>query len=348
MNEEKPIRITSDDLDRVVLPPSASTPDATPPVSRNYGKLTDATPPLSGSNHGILRRSWFYLGLAGAVGSLIAWATFEPFILKSRTGAEVSTGLARYAIPWVVILMCLCFAAAESAVEHSSRKFIQRGAVAIVLGAFLGMILDEGSNIIYKMLWESLVPGSPHPLLGSTAARAVSWAIFGLASGTVYGIADRSMRKCFYGILGGLCGAGLGGLLFDPISLVTGGGAPSRALGLCCFGLCSGVSLGLVENALKERWLYVCAGPLAGKQYILYRQRTLIGSQQSSDIYLFKDSSILPSHVVVELQGTQAILTAMDPVAVNGLPVQERPLRSGDQIQIGCYTFEYRERRKSA
>jgi hypothetical protein len=47
--------------------------------------------------------------------------------------------------------------------------------------------------------------------------------------------------------------------------------------------------MGLVESALKDRWLYVTSGPLAGKQFILYKSETTIGSRQESGSHGYGD-----------------------------------------------------------
>jgi type III secretion system (T3SS) inner membrane Yop/YscD-like protein len=136
----------------------------------------------------------------------------------------------------------------------------------------------------------------------------------------------------------------LGGVLFDPIALFLNNAMVSRLVGFGLFGLATGAAIGFVESALKDRWLYVSAGPLAGKQFILYKPQTSIGSQQQCDIYLFKDSSILPQHAMLEARGNQMLLRAAAPVYVSGMPTQSRVLLSGDVIQIGRYTFRYNER----
>src|SRR5207302_6924882 len=123
-----------------------------------------------------------------------------------------------------------------------------------------------------------------------------------------------------YGVLGGVIGSGIGGFLFDPISFLTHGGGASRAVGLSLFGLSTGIAMGLVESALKDRWLYVAAGPLAGKQFILYKPATVLGSQQTNDVYLFKDTSILPQHATIHLRGAQVMLSAAGPTFVGGQP----------------------------
>jgi predicted component of type VI protein secretion system len=113
------------------------------------------------------------------------------------------------------------------------------------------------------------------------------------------------------------------------------------------FGLATGVAIGLVESALKDRWLYVSSGPLAGKQFVLYKQATTLGSSAQSDIYLFKDSSIQPEHARVEIRSGRVWLTASGPVLRNGKPMRDGVLTSGDYIQIGRYGFDYRDRERA-
>jgi pSer/pThr/pTyr-binding forkhead associated (FHA) protein len=105
--------------------------------------------------------------------------------------------------------------------------------------------------------------------------------------------------------------------------------------------------MGLVESALKDRWLYVVAGPLAGKQFILYKSETSIGSRQESDIYLFKDPSILPRHAVISISGARVMLQASGPMQWAGQPVHNRVLQDGDLLQLGRYAFRYKEKHRS-
>jgi len=142
-------------------------------------------------------------------------------------------------------------------------------------------------------------------------------------------------------------GAGLGGILFDPIALLTHGGAASRAVGFALVGLATGVAVGLVESALKDRWLYVTAGPLAGKQFILYKPRTIMGSDQKCDIYLFKDSNIAKEHAIIELAGSRIMLRAIGETYMNGQPVRQQVLMPGVILQIGRYAFRYQERQRN-
>ncbi len=75
-------------------------------------------------------------------------------------------------------------------------------------------------------------------------ARGIAWMVLGAAGGVVYGIVGQSSKKGMYSVIGGMIGAGLGGLLFDPIALATKGGAVSRAVGFALVGLATGVGMG--------------------------------------------------------------------------------------------------------
>ena len=113
------------------------------------------------------------------------------------------------------------------------------------------------------------------------------------------------------------------------------------------FGMATGIAMGLVESALKDRWLYVTAGPLAGKQFILYKPQTVIGSSQSCDIYLFKDPEILPQHATLELKGSKIHFVANGTAYIAGQPVRGvRVLENGVILQLGRYGFRYQERQR--
>ena len=229
-----------------------------------------------------------------------------------------------------------------------AKKAALRGILSLPLGLILGFVFSFGANIIYTVGIRICVE------LGATTernpalwiARGIAWMVFGAAGGLVYGIVGQSSKKGKYGVLGGIIGAGIGGTVFDPIAMATHGGAVSRAVGFALVGVATGVGMGLVESALKDRWLYVTAGPLAGKQFILYKNRTAIGSRQESDIYLFKDPNILPEHAVVEISGARVLVRAIGNVFFSGHSIQTRVLQDGDLLQVGRYSFRYKEKHR--
>jgi len=293
-----------------------------------------------------LLQGWFYLGAAGLLGAMIGWGLCEPGFVD---GAGANRWGNILLLPAIITFMCMGFGISESIVERSLAKAMLRGVLALPLGVILGFIFELVANLIYNLglgiCAQMGVVSYRNP--AAWIARGIAWTVFGAAGGTIYGIVGQSMKKAKYGIIGGLLGAGLGGTIFDPIAMATKGGAPSRAVGFALVGIATGVAMGLVESALKDRWLYVTAGPLAGKQFILYKQISTIGSQQQSDIYLFKDPSILPQHAVVAVSGSRVQLKALGSTYVGGSPVSTRVLQDGDLLQIGRYAFRYKERHRS-
>jgi hypothetical protein len=351
-NPQQGIKITLDDLAKVQIADSTVTPIAQPaPGSRSYGTINEASgqaPAVEHERGNLLLQGWFYLGAAGLVGALIGWAICEPGFVDDAKGVHWGNLII---MPVLVAMMTLGFGIAESLVERSMKKALIRSALALPLGAILGLIFYFTANIVFN-IGLGLCAAMGVQSFRSPAfwiARAFAWTIFGVAGGIVYGIVGQSYKKGKFGVLGGVLGAGIGGLLFDPIMIWTGGAsaALSRAVGFAIFGLATGAMMGLVESALKDRWFYVTSGPLAGKQFILYKPRTLIGSDQQSDIYLFKDPTILPTHAILEASGARMTLRAAGPVFISGSPISSKVLLDGDLVQIGRYTFRYKERARS-
>jgi hypothetical protein len=222
------------------------------------------------------------------------------------------------------------------------------------VGAALSFVFMMGGGLVYKIgLQICMAMGidlrNPDAFRNPATwvARSLGWVVFASAAGVVYGLVDRSMRKGRYGVLGAMIGGGVGGFVFNPINMLTSGAGLSRAVGFGLIGLATGVSIGIVESALKDRWLYVASGPLAGKQFILYKPVTVIGSNQQCDIYLFKDNTIQPQHASIELRGAQTFLHATGQAFVSGQPARNRALQTGDLIQIGRYAFHFRERQRN-
>lgn len=350
-SDRETIKITAEDLAGVavpqspVLPASASAPSG----AKVYGSINEAAEQLvvtAGADRGsILLQGWFYLGMAGLLGALAGWAICEPGFVdggRHRWGNF-------FLLPVLITSMCIAFGVSESTVERSARKALLRGALALPLGIILGFIFDFMAEALYAVLmgicYEAGAQTHRNPAVW--VARGLAWIVFGAAGGVVYGIVGQSTKKGKYGVLGGALGAGLGGFVFDPIAMATHAGSVSRGFGFALFGMATGIGMGVVESALKDRWFYVVSGPLAGKQFILYKTETTVGSRQESDIYLFKDPNILPRHAVIQVTGARVMLQALGPVLWGGQQVTDRVLQDGDLLQIGRYAFRYKEKHRS-
>jgi hypothetical protein len=180
--------------------------------------------------------------------------------------------------------------------------------------------------------------------------RSATWAVLGLFLSFAPALVVRSVSRLVIGMLGGLTGGALGGLLFDPVAGMTGDPQFGRLAGMAAIGLLTGIGTGLFEKAAKTGWLKVTGGLIAGKQFILYRNPTYLGSNPQCQIYLFKDKRIGGRHAAIhtvpggfELEdlplGSRTLL--------NGKPVTRARLREGDKIQIGSFTFRFQVKTKA-
>jgi hypothetical protein len=338
------LRVSLDELSAVTTAVPLTPPDERP-AAKNYGSIHEPAAPeiLAQEKGSIFLKAWIYLGLAGLVGAMIGWSIAEPGFVDGQGPRWGNIWI----LPLVVTFMCTGFALAESIVERSARKAAIRISITLPLGVALGFILSTLADLIYNIALGICAAAGVQSFHNPAVwvARGLGWAVFGVAGGIVYGIIGRSGRKTSYGALGGAIGAAIGGLIFDPMSFATNGGVASRAVGFGLLGMAAGIAMGLVESALKDRWLYVTSGPLAGKQFILYKPQTNVGRAQTCDIYLFKDPDILPQHATLVQKGGRIHLIADGPVYVSGQRVHSsRVLDSGSIIQLGRYSFRYQER----
>jgi pSer/pThr/pTyr-binding forkhead associated (FHA) protein len=111
-----------------------------------------------------------------------------------------------------------------------------------------------------------------------------------------------------------------------------------------------GLGTGLIENIAKTGWLRVVAGLIAGKQFVLYRNPTYIGSSPQCEVYLFKDAQVRPRHAALHLvPGGFEIedLNSGSGTFVNGAPITRVRLRNGDQVQIGSTCFVFQEKART-
>jgi hypothetical protein len=248
-----------------------------------------------------------------------------------------------------VCLACL-LGVADSVLGRNWRAAIINGSVGILLGMIGGVVVSLFIERLYHLLGGGDPDGS---FAAQMRARTLCWGVLGLFLAVAPGVVLRNWKRLLIGLAGGLIGGLLGGLLFDPISMAAESGLPARLIGLAVIGFLAGAATGLIEQAAKRGWLYVTAGLIAGKQFILYRNPTFVGSSPQCEIYLFKDPNISPHHAAIRRLGGGFELEDLDSATgtrVNGRPVTRARLRPGDHVQIGatCFVFQERVRTGSA
>jgi hypothetical protein len=251
--------------------------------------------------------------------------------------------------PIIAALVALFIAAADGVISRAWRRGALCAVVGLSSGLALGLLASAVGQLVYGLgtSWISGLEGGRTTLFGflsQMVVRGVAWAVTGTAMGLGQGIALRSRRMALNGLLGGVVGALLGGLLFDPVDRLIhpaelmAGAELSRAVGFTVIGLATGLMIGVVELLARDAWLKMLAGPLAGKEFVLFKNPTCIGSSPKADIYLFKDADVEPSHAFIHVLGEGYEVEDRNPTPrtfLNGRPVRRARLAQGDQLRIG-------------
>jgi hypothetical protein len=301
----------------------------------------------------IFLSSYFYLSVAGATGALCAWGILEPFQVE-HGGITLAYALL---FPTVAGFIGLFVGSAEGIMCRNLGRALLCGVVGLGVGFAAGFVAWILAEIIFGFMGNIAIAFVRNPrqfqrptglaLLILMMGRAAAWAVAGIPAGVGQGIALRQRALLLNGLLGGVLGGLLGGLLFDPIDYAFREGdkaSLSRCVGFVVIGILVGFFISLVEQWTKRAWLFMRKGPLAGKQFVLYRNPTVLGSSPKADVYLFKDEAIEPRHALIHNRGGRFEIedcNSPDGTYVNGIPVTKHLLQSGDQIVLGKTVLEF-------
>jgi hypothetical protein len=305
----------------------------------------------------VLYSSYVYLSLAAGVGAFVAWLTLEPFY-DDLVDDDTFQWAALLMFPTVAGFIGLFLGAAEGIMCRNAPRAAISAAVGLGVGFAGGLVAIFIAGFIFTIMgaisfqfWKNPQPNKTPTgvaLLILMMGRGAAWAVAALPAGLGQGIALREWKVVLNGLLGGVLGGLLGGLLFDPIAVAftTADGQAwlSRGIGFTIIGLMVGLFVGIVEQWTKTAWLLMKAGPLAGKQFVIFRNPTVLGSAPKADVYLFKDEAIEPSHALIHDRGGRFEIEDMnttDGTYVNGIPVKRQILKSGDQIVLGKTILEF-------
>jgi hypothetical protein len=306
----------------------------------------------------VLYSSCFYLAMAGMVGALVAWAIIEPYFAQAEAQGSQGETIAEYLLfPTVMGGVGFLLGLVEGLVCRNAMRAVISSLVGLGIGFVVGAVAIFVAGAVFLMMVAMAVTVGPprgeeavptgFGFLILMMGRGAAWAIAAIAAGLGQGIALRDRKVVINGVVGGVLGGLLGGMLFDPIYVLLGTpdeATMSRGVGFAVIGLMVGLFIGLVEHWTKTAWLLMRAGPLAGKQFILFRNTTVIGSSPKCDVYLFKDAAIEPRHALIHDRGGRYEIEdtgSADGTYVNGRPIKKQMLCAGDQIVIGKTLLEF-------
>ena len=306
-------------------------------------------PEVSKSDTGITATAPVQQGLLfGAIGGFLAWAFQEALFQNDAPSRATQADVIAEVALWAAVIGLIVGAVLGSA-EGLASRVSRKAWIGAAWGAGLGFIGGLIGGAIAQAVYGAARSNWVDSMGAQIAIRALGWAIFGLGVGLAQGAAHRKWKKAGNGLIGGAIGGFVGGVLFDPIGTVIGGGTASRMVAITVLGAAMGAAIGVVEQVRKQAWLQVVAGPLKGKQFIVYGLQTTIGSSPKCDIVLPKDPAVASVHAEIRREQNRSILT---PYA-SGLRLDSNqveravPLRSGQNIGVGGTWLLYMEKRAS-
>lgn len=246
------------------------------------------------------------------------------------------------------MLLAMCLGVAEPLTERNTAAAVRNGGLGAVMGLLGGVVVSLFVDKLYRAAGGGAADPE-HVTAREVFARALAWGVLGLFVTAGPGLLLRNFKKLLIGLAGGFVGGAIGGALFDPVERLAGPGL-SRLVALVAIGGVAGICTGIIENVAKTGWLRVTAGLIAGKQFILYRNPTYVGSSPDCQIYLFRDPKVGRRHAALHLVPGGIELEDLPlgtATLVNGSAVSRTRLHHGDQIAVGNTMFVYHEKTKS-
>ena len=247
-----------------------------------------------------------------------------------------------------------CLSLAEPFVERNWAGATINGTVGAAIGLAGGVAVALFIDRIYR-----LVVGNEVGEVSNTQnmiAHGVQWGVLGLFLSLGPGLMLRNAKRLVIGLIGGCIGGVIGGLLFVPLEqfgkqtlLLEYSDLLSRLVGLVAIGLIAGLGTGLIENIAKNGWMKVTQGLIAGKQFVLYRNPTYVGSSPQCHIYLFKDPQVGRRHAAIHIMPAGFEIEDLplgSPTFVNGTQITRMKLKNNDQIRVGSSVFTFQEKPK--
>ncbi len=331
------------------LPPTGALPPLpAQPTPMAVGKGAVAAPMSLASLGANSVVSGLVAGLiGGVVGAVVAEVLKNPekVTATSEGGLRVETGI------WVAIfgaVLGFTLQAWEGVTSSSWEKAGRDGLRGLAIGAVAGFVGGYVAQWLYAEMTKNAFESGSDPEGALLVARVVGWAIFGAIAGLGMGLPG-GQKKAINGLIGGALGGAVGGFLFEQLAKSSTGDSQFtiRVLGLIATGAGIGLGVGIVDRLRRDAWLRFTAGPMSGKEFILFKEITTVGTDYRCDIVLAKDETVLPRHASLsrDPRGTTTVRAETGAtVTLNGAPVAQQRLRSGDTLGVGRSALQFQER----
>lgn len=296
--------------------------------------------------------------LAGVLGGILGGILFDivnnNWLPTSSSNPSVQNFAGAIIVIPAGLAIGLVIASWDDLVSKSPKAALRRGLRGAAYGA-VGIYVGQvcGTYLFLKILGSNgpgQDPASPSYFLARIVSLAVLGACVGLALGAVNGL---QLKRIINGLIGGAIGGAVGGFVFQLLVNLFQGNVSQNLLDVILFVcLAIGVALGtrIVERVRRDSWIRITAGPMSGKEFVLYKPETRIGADYRCDIVVAKDTGVQPFHAAF-LRANDGNVTVApfegSTIRLNGLPSEGGPLKNLDAVIIGGSILTYQERMAS-
>ncbi len=298
------------------------------------------------------------LTVAGAIGGLLVWVSWNVFPTSEddTQAANIQTSVT------IALVLSLVLVLADGLQSQSAPKLGKSLLIAVpaaIVGSLVfGYIASELYTSGVERIWDDMLNDGFNLVFDAEGFftefmtrnhlnRGLAWMFMGVATGLALGASTLAAKRLLVTTGGGLVGAFVGGFVFDFFP----GENEAQIVGLAITGAAIGLSMGVLEQAVKSSWLQITHGGMAGKQFILYKADITVGSSPAADVTLIKDPAIPGLAGRISRRGSVVTIESLDvskPIMVNGVAATQRmTLRPGSVIQLGTTNVVYNERTKS-
>jgi len=291
-------------LEAVIFPPTAPAPQpanpyAQPGASSGAGTLKEK--PISNRT--------VNFGIAGALGGLIG----------SIIGGAAARGTIGI-INWVLWIAPIAIAISAGLLIAQHIYLKKKPAPnPLVKALLIGVLMGIGAGIIAGITIR-IIPGA-------VISRLIAWGVTGFGIGLVATLFISNYPKK-RAMLAGLMGGGIAYVVVMIISPLIGGFAGVVA-GDIALGLFTGLSVSIIEEALREAWITVIWGPKETRSLALGEKPIIFGSSPEADIHLSGDAPVRAS---VQIENGQVVMH-------DKVTNQRQVLKNETRIDFGKLSF---------
>lgn len=326
-------------------PPVGHFGPGVPGAAGGYGA---AAFPVSGGGANVLSSNSIVSGLlAGALGGFLGFVFSK--IQGDSSYSSTADELKEQSGIWTMLIgigMGSVLAAWSSATSGAWEQVVKRAALGAAIGAGMGFIAGYLGQTIYQSMLEDISYYATESQVMSKVmqARVVGWGLFGAILGLGIGMLF-GPKRVLNGLIGGAVGGAVGGFIFQKIAESATSNTGPQFFGIVTLGLAIGLAVGIMDRLFRQFWLQGVSGPLRGREVILFKERTTIGSGANCDIMLANDPSTMPFHCTIVVSGQALYVEPAAPVRVNGVDVvMPAALGAGQLLEMGRSSFTIGQR----